>query len=303
MYKKIKIATIVIILLILIIGTIIIVSCNKNHKKHNDYDASDLDNLPKEISIEYAIKEGYFIINNVDNKIYNKDILDRFIKNTEFNAKARIADKIKIVVYNIDGYPTIYEIEYNEKGYILTTDATRNNLIPREITKNDNIPSNFYGIALIEHSEFNVMSISLALYAQIQYDNTNIKPYEEIEIARYPLDSEIVNREINPNEVTTIDVEKGFIIEGESQNKITLNQEEIYDMFEIINSLNFTKETCDGIPNYCIKINSREKQNYKTYEIEVYSNRYHITLAEKGEAIVPKEQAQKLSKILEKYFK
>jgi len=137
MDKRIKISIIVIILLILIIGTIIIVSCNKNYKKHNDYDASDIDNLPKEISIEYAIKEGYFVINNVDNKIYNKDILDRFIKNTEFNAKTRIADKIEIVVYNIDGYPTIYEIEYNKKGYILTTDATRNNIIPREITKND----------------------------------------------------------------------------------------------------------------------------------------------------------------------
>lgn len=303
MNKRIKITMIVIILLILIIGTIIIVSYNKNYKKHNDYDTSDLDNLPKEISLEYAIKEGYFVINNVDNKIYNKDILDNFIKNTEFNAKFRVASKIKIAVYNTDGYPTIYEIEYNEKGYILTTDATRNNIIPREITINDNIPSKFYGITLIEHSEFNAMSISLALYAQIQYDNTNIKPYEEIEIARYPLDSEIVNREINPNEVTTIDIEKGLILEGESQNKITLNQEEIYDMFEIINSLNFTKETCDGIPNYCIKINSREKENYKNYGIEVYSNAYHITSVQKGEAIVPKEQAEKLSKILNKYYK
>jgi len=30
-------------------------------------------------------------------------------------------------------------------------------------------------------------------------------------------------------------------------------------MFEIINSLDFTKETHDDSPNYCIKINSREK--------------------------------------------
>lgn len=110
MNKRIKITMIVIILLILIIGTIIIVSYNKNYKKHNDYDTSDLDNLPKEISLEYAIKEGYFVINNVDNKIYNKDILDNFIKNTEFNAKFRVASKIKIAVYNTDGYPTIYEI-------------------------------------------------------------------------------------------------------------------------------------------------------------------------------------------------
>lgn len=302
MKKRMKITIIVIIVVLILIATAIFtVIYNKN--KNNEKQISALGNLPKEISLEYVIKEGYFVINNVDNKIYNKDILDRFIKNTEFNAKDRVADKIRIAVYNIDGYPTVYELEYNEKGYILTTDATRNNIIPREITTNDNIPSKFYGITLIEHSEFNAMSISLALYAQIQYDNTNTKPYEEIEIARYPLDSKIVNREIDPNEVTTIDIEKGFILEGESQNKITINQEEIYDMFEIINSLNFTKETCDGFPNYCIKINSREKENYKTYGIEVYSNAYHITLAEKGEAIVAKEQAEKLSKILEKYFK
>ena len=173
----------------------------------NDIDEAELQNLTKEISVEYAVEQGWFVVTG--EKVYNKNVLDRFIKNTEINAKNRIEDKIRIVVYNVDGYPTIYDLEYkifdetyinerqekvNKTGYILTTDATRNNIIPRDIIVNNDIPGEVYGITLKEYPEINAVSITLSLYAEINYVSSDIIPYEDIEISRYLLDAEVINK-------------------------------------------------------------------------------------------------------------
>lgn len=167
--------------------------------------------MPEEISLEYAINEGYFVYDgSKDNSVvYNKDVLDKFIINTRVRATNRIADKIRIVVYNYDGFPCIYDLEYkvfketyiNEEqkevhklGYILTTDDTRNNIIPSDIVVNDDIPGEYYGIKIIEDEGVNAVSISLVLYAEISYENHNQEPYKDIEIARYLLDFVVINK-------------------------------------------------------------------------------------------------------------
>lgn len=167
---------------------------------------SALMDLPKQLSIEECVSKGYFVITT--NKIYNKDILEKFIKNTEFNSKNRIEDKIRIVEYNYDGYPTIYDVEYkifketyineeqktvNKSGYILATDATRNNIMPRDISVNTNIPGELYRLTITEDKGINAAIISLSLYEQMDYSDTNKQSYEDIEIARYLLTDEVIN--------------------------------------------------------------------------------------------------------------
>lgn len=160
----------------------------------------NLSSLPKNITAKESAEKGYFVYDGVENKVYNKDILDRFIKNTEINAMNRIADEIMIVVYGIEGCSTIYDLEYRTdiNKYILTTDTTRNNaiaedgsIIQKEIITNTDIPGDCYGITLTEYPGVNATSISLSLYKDI---NSDEKQYKNIEIARYLLDAEIINK-------------------------------------------------------------------------------------------------------------
>lgn len=116
---------------------------NKANSNQTTYiNGKSIKDLPEEIPLEYAINEGYFVYDgSKDNSVvYNKDVLDRFIINTRAGATNRIADKIRIIVYNYDGFPCVYDLEYkvfketyineeqkevHKSGYILTTDDTR----------------------------------------------------------------------------------------------------------------------------------------------------------------------------------
>ncbi|MBP3254955.1 MAG: DUF4362 domain-containing protein [Clostridia bacterium] len=191
----------------------------KNNETIIEEEVEKLEPIP----MEDCINNGYFVIDTANNKIYNKDVLDRFVENTGLNSKNRIADKIRIVNYNIDGAPTIYDLEYkifdetyigveqkevNKTGYILTTD-TRHTTFENEninnrhsITIDDDIPGEFYGIILMEHSDINAISIELGLYAEINYVDVNAKIYDNIEITRYSMDAEVVKSK------TTEEIEK-----------------------------------------------------------------------------------------------
>lgn len=174
--------------------------------------------FPDKIEMKDAINNGWFVIDTKNTKIYNKDILDRFIENTNINAKNRVVGKITIATYNMSDEPTIYDLEYkifeetyinekqekvNETGYVLKIDPSRvlsyetemsyqEQLEAHKIKIIDDIPGMFYGITLRDEPEFNVSVLSLSLYAEINY-TSNTKPYEEIEIARFAMDSEVIN--------------------------------------------------------------------------------------------------------------
>lgn len=129
-------------------------------------------------------------------------------------------------------------------------------------------------------------------------DRENFK-YTVDNISSIPVDTE--NNE--NNKVTTIDIETTGLSSAKPIEKYTLNQEEIYVIFSIIDNLTFSKETCDGLPTYYINYNSEEKENFVTYGIEIFENEYHITSNGKGEAILSGEQKEKLNKIIEKLYK
>ena len=209
----------------------------EEQEKKNETKSEEVAEELESISIEDSINKGYFVIDTANNKIYNKDVLDRFIENTSINSKNRIEDKIKIVNYNMDGAPTIYDLEYktldktyiNEEqkevhstGYILTTDTRRttyedlNPSHPHSIVINDDIPGSVYGINLIETPDINnAVIIELSLYAEIQYVS-GAKIYEPIEITRYSKDSEIIN-----NYRTTEEIKKYENEVKKIENEIT----------------------------------------------------------------------------------
>ena len=176
-----------------------------------EFDETSYINIISDLPVEKAVEDGCFVI--TENKIYNKDKLDSFIENTGINSKNRIEDSIRIVVYNHNNEPIIYDLEYriydekytigneevNKTGYILRTDASRVNswdnsmkyqesIETHQININDDIPGEFYGINLIEDKDRNVAKITLSLYAIIDYVSEETVPYEEIEIASYSLD-------------------------------------------------------------------------------------------------------------------
>ena len=104
------------------------------------------------------------------------------------------------------------------------------------------------------------------------------------------------------NKVTTIDIETAFEDNEQGKRTYTLNQEEIYKIFEIIHNANFTKETCDGLPSYYIKYNSENQDGFVIYGVEAYDNEFHITSNEKGEAILTADQKEQLENIIKNNF-
>lgn len=189
--------------------TEIVLEDKKNESVVNNVNLID---IPEYFEVDEAISQGCFVI--TEDKIYNKRRLDEFIKNTSINAKNRIQDKIRIVVYggpeNCD-QPCIYDLEYriydekeingvNKSGYILITDPSRVQYLnmmtleevkeSRKIRINENLPGEIYGISIVKDKNFDMNIISLSLYDNV---DENTEEYEEIEISRYDIKSEIVD--------------------------------------------------------------------------------------------------------------
>ena len=160
-----------------------------------------IENIPSELTIDDAVNRKYFVYDGQNNKVYNKNILNSFIKNTAINSPNRISDEICIVIYSINGEPTIYDLLYDSKAnkYIFAYDYTRvktweipmeekpNPDIYNQIITNDNILGEYYGIEVVEDTDFDVAIILLKAYNKEENKN-----YTDIEIARYMLDAKIV---------------------------------------------------------------------------------------------------------------
>lgn len=164
----------------------------------------ELENLPKEYSLQQAIKDECFVIAN--NKIYNKNRLDEFIKNTGGNTENRKEDKIRIVEYTIEGDPIITEVSFkikdetyilsgkpvNKTTYIVKRDNTRDSFGENlKITVDEDIPGEIYAIGLQEDSK--ETKLSLGLTAEIHYTDSNSKIYHSIDICSYSPNAEIAD--------------------------------------------------------------------------------------------------------------
>lgn len=221
-----KILTIIIsIILIFVISLGILYIIDNNNMKNNKHvifstwgkkyappdkkDSSnttniELENLPKEYSLEQAVKDECFIITN--NKIYNKNRLEEFIQNTRGNTENRKDDTIRIIEYTREGEPIITEVSFkikdeiyilsgkpvNKTTYIVKRDNTRDRFAEEpKITVNEDIPGEIYTISLQEDDE--ETKLSLELTAQIQYADENSKIYNSIHICSYLPNAEIAN--------------------------------------------------------------------------------------------------------------
>ena len=136
------------------------------------------------------------------NRIYNKERLEQFIKNTEMNAKNRVEDTVKIIQYTTEGDPITTELSYKilspangetkpKTTYVLTIDTTQDKWsveADRKVTVKDNLPGNIYGI--VERTEGNTVIVELALYAEIEYADESVTPYENLHICSYPSNSQ-----------------------------------------------------------------------------------------------------------------
>lgn len=104
------------------------------------------------------------------------------------------------------------------------------------------------------------------------------------------------NDALNANGITVSIETSDFAIDKESKKIVLKDEKEIKQIIQIINSLEFSKETCDGLNSYILTINENEK-----YGIEAYNN-YHITSSSKGEAKLTDEQTNIIKEIISKYF-
>ena len=149
-------------------------------------------------------------------------------------------------------------------------------------------------------------------------DFHTIAGFDDIKIGTWGMDYNDFDKEMNVyekrfeeqleyegnihNKVTTIDIETAFENNENGKKVETLNQEEIYEIFNIIDNLKFTKETCDGLPSYYIKYNSENQDGFVSYGVEAYDNEFHITSNEKGEAILTADQKEQLENIIKNNF-
>lgn len=268
----------------------------KKYGKPTQEENKNGDDNSTEYSIEQAIQEGCFVITN-DNKLYNKDKLDSFIKNTDINAKNRKEDKIKIVQYTKEGDPIITELSYqikdetylfkgeqvNKTTYVLKVDNTRDKLAAeddRKIIIDEDIPGQFFGIG--ERKEGKTVHVELDLYAIIEYATKEAKQYKTIEVCSYSSDSERLENQSFYG--TVIESKQDYIIveprEGEtirkSADKISISLGKNNDVIYAIGTnvkVTYTGEIMETYPAQVnainIEIKSAETSNVKDKTTEI----------------------------------
>lgn len=245
----------------------------------------ELENLPKEYSLEQAIKDECFIITN--SKIYNKNKLDKFIQNTGVNSQNRKEDTVRIVEYTREGDPIITELSFkikdetyilsgkpvNKTTYILKRDNTRDRFAEEQkITVDEDIPGEIYTINLQEVSE--KIKLSLELTAQIQYADENAKVYNSIDICSYLPNTEVANSVYFYGKV--IESKQNYIIvepnEGEeirkSADKISIDLGEYNDALYQVGTnvkITYTGYVMESYPAQvdAIKIELKSAENFE----------------------------------------
>lgn len=245
----------------------------------------ELENLPKEYSLEQAIKDECFIITN--SKIYNKNKLDKFIQNTGVNSQNRKEDTVRIVEYTREGDPIITELSFkikdetyilsgkpvNKTTYILKRDNTRDKFAEEpKITVDEDIPGEIYTISLRESSE--EIKLSLELTAEINYVSTSSKIYNSIDICSYLPNVEVANSVYFYGKV--IESKQNYIIvepnEGEeirkSADKISIGLGEYNDaIYEVGTNvkITYTGYVMESYPAQvdAIKIELKSAENFE----------------------------------------
>ena len=121
----------------------------------------------------------------------------------------------------------------------------------------------------------------------VQIDNDEIKKYnEEFEKKQY----------LEEKNISSIEIKETGLSSEKPAKSYTLNQDEMYELAKLIDSLTFSEETCDGMSDYFIVCT--DEQELKSYGIELYSDTTHITSAGAGEAVLNDEQREQVNELL-----
>ena len=72
-----------------------------NEEMITEHYKNNLQEIPKELTVEEAVKRNFFVFDAIEEKVYNEEKLKMFIENTKLDATNRISDEIIIVIYNI----------------------------------------------------------------------------------------------------------------------------------------------------------------------------------------------------------
>ena len=150
---------------------------------------NNLQEIPKELTVEEAIKRNFFVFDGVEEKVYNEERLKTFIENTKLDATNRISDEIIIVIYNIEGDPIIYDVGFDENtGYVLATDGTRIDISKTELSTSNNVPEEYLKVVVntnFPKDYYDVIVEDTGFESNAIYLKSHSSEFDDVEIARY----------------------------------------------------------------------------------------------------------------------
>ena len=121
--------------------------------------------------------------------------------------------------------------------------------------------------------------------------------YDDFNDEKQVYDEEFEKRQyLEEKNISSIVISEVGYSSARPAKSYTLNQDEMYTLANLIDSLSFSKpnETCDGLSNYVIKYNNGDT----TYGIETYEDATHIVRNGGGEAVLNDEQREQVNEIL-----
>lgn len=138
----------------------------------------NIESLPEDYTLEQAVEDNCVVLTN-NEKIYNKDELDRFIQNVNNN----IPDFIRVVCFTVEGDMIITDIKFNnENNFKVCFDYTRDEYSSPE----DRIYR--YG----KYTEFGEEKTEDGIYYYL--DKPEDENLHKVYIAGYENDTEIINK-------------------------------------------------------------------------------------------------------------
>lgn len=121
--------------------------------------------------------------------------------------------------------------------------------------------------------------------------------YDDFNDEKQVYDEEFEKRQyLEEKNISSIVISEVGYSSARPAKSYTLNQDEMYMLANLIDSLSFSKpnETCDGLSNYVIKYNNGDT----TYGIETYEDATHIVRNGGGEAVLNDEQREQVNELL-----
>ena len=116
--------------------------------------------------------------------------------------------------------------------------------------------------------------------------------YNKVQIGSYFMDYDDFNEDIKLFEREIVKIEKDDV-------SYVLNEEDEKSILKILNNLTFSDITCDGLPEYYIKVKIDDEE--KIYALEIFNEISHIRFNNQ-EAVLSLIEISKINSIISEYF-